>query len=79
MGTLLDEIGKDNTHGGTTCAAATIRTGMSKADVDDYAAAMANPAFTSEAIARALRGRGHQIRGPQLQRHRRGNCSCEQP
>ena len=31
----------------------------------------------STAIARALRAEGHEVAGPTLARHRRGDCTCE--
>ncbi len=33
--------------------------------------------MTSADIARALRSEGHDMQGPTLARHRRGDCSCD--
>lgn len=49
-------------------------------DGDDLAvlrAALADAGITGTAIASALQGEGHDIKAATVNRHRKGECSCD--
>jgi hypothetical protein len=75
---LLDEIaGTSHRHGGR-CGVAVILDALDPGDADALRVALTDrDKYSGEAIAAALRRRGHRIRGEVVRVHRRGGCSCE--
>lgn len=59
------------------CKIVQIRANLPPEDRDALDAAMANPDVTGASIARALKSEGISIAGFSIQRHRRGDCTCE--
>lgn len=63
---------------GPTCSVAMLLSTMDDNTADLLCKALANPYAPTTAIAAALAEQGHRITAATLQRHRRGNCQCEQ-
>jgi hypothetical protein len=51
---------------------------MPAEDATDLRAALDDPTIMGTAIAKVLRSRGHDITHDTVQRHRRGQCSCQE-
>lgn len=75
---FADEVRASSGRGpGTTCTVA-----MMLAEIDDaelraeITAVIGSPAYTSSAIARALKARGFAIAETTMGRHRREACRC---
>lgn len=59
---------------GPRCTVCTLLNDLSSDDLAALEAAMADPAFTSAAISRALKAEGHQIAPITVGRHRKKDC-----
>lgn len=60
----------------TVCSVTLLVERLAGEDRADLLAALDEEGVTGEAIAAALRRRGHQIAGQTVARHRAGRCSC---
>ncbi len=74
---LLDDIKNNGKRTGGLCSFQALFKELSKADRDDLLTALADMTITSSAISRALVANGHNIKRDTVQRHRRGDCSCD--
>jgi hypothetical protein len=59
---------------GPLCLACRLLVTLQGDELTAYRAALANPAWESKALARALRAEGHDVSDYGMQRHRRGEC-----
>lgn len=74
---LLDEIGAEQERTQPNrCPVAKVMPELSKEDLSDLQAAMANPAIRHVAIARALEARGLRVGDKGIAMHRKGDCAC---
>lgn len=73
---LLADIAAQASVKGPRCSVALTLLSMTDEDATDLRAALVNPAFTTSAIARALKNRGIPLTEHPIQRHRRGACQC---
>jgi len=63
------------TSKGPRCALCNTIDTLPKDDRAALVAAIADPSFTGAAISRALKSEGHNISGPIVMRHRKGECA----
>lgn len=74
---LLDEIlAHNNNRPGTVCGIAKMYEVLEPDDAEALKTAVNDPMVKATAIARALKGRGHQINESVVTRHRRKECVC---
>ena len=74
---LLDDIGAEQEKTQPNrCPVAKILPELSKEDVADLEAAMANTVIRHVAIARALDARGLRVGEKGVASHRKGDCAC---
>lgn len=74
---IRDEARKAALVPGKLCQVAVIKREMSKKDAAELDEALGDIAIHGSAIARVLNGRGFTVTNASIQRHRRGDCSCE--
>lgn len=74
---LAAAIAADRTRGGAACSTNLVREALPASDQVELDIALADGAVTTATIARALGTLGHRISAGALQRHRRGDCTCE--
>lgn len=74
---LTDLIKAEQTIPGPPCKVQVIAEQMSKEDAKEFREALADPAFQSSAITRALKKLGYEIGSTSIQRHRKHDCNCE--
>ena len=58
------------------CALGRLIAAADQADAEALTAALADPAFSTADIHRAIRNEGHTMSYPVVQRHRTGGCGC---
>lgn len=73
---LIDELRAAAVPRRMACRFAAIYEALSDADAADLRAALADETIPTSAIARVLAGRGHEVSGHTVGRHRRGECRC---
>ena len=61
---------------GPRCGVSVLLDRLDPADAKDLTALLADPHVPGTLIARALSNRGHSVKAPALQRHRRNLCGC---
>lgn len=75
---LREQIESETTiKKGPTCSVALLLTDLNDDDAAALIDALADPKVPGTAIERALLKEGHRMPAYNLQRHRRGLCSCE--
>lgn len=75
---LRDQIHAESTiKKGPTCSVSLLLNDLSAEDRAALVDALADPKVPGTAIERALLKEGHRMAAYNLQRHRRGLCSCE--
>lgn len=75
---LRDQIEAESTiKKGPLCSVALLLTDLDDVDAATLVEALADPKVPATAIDRALLKEGHRMGAHNLQRHRRGDCSCE--
>jgi len=75
---LRDQIiSESTTKKGPRCSVLTLLNELDADDADALREAMADPKIPGTAIQRALLKEGHRMGAYNIQRHRRGMCSCE--
>lgn len=73
--TLLDDIGAAQRRPGPKgCGVSSVLASLDAKDRADLEAALADPTYQGQAIARALTARGFDVAGLTVQRHRNGVC-----
>lgn len=61
---------------GSRCSIGVLFEGLDDIDKQALLNALESPMQATD-IARALRDEGHDVQGPTLARHRRGDCTCD--
>jgi len=75
---LRDQIISESTvKKGPSCSVLTLLAELDADDADALREAMADPKIAGTAIQRALLKEGHRMGAYNIQRHRRGACTCE--
>ena len=74
---IRDEALAASRKGGFMCRVAKVKLEMSKKDAAELQEALDDITIDGTAIARVLSNRGIKIGVNSIQRHRRGDCSCE--
>jgi len=76
---MKDELEAEqaNTRRGPECGFVEVYRTLQKPDADDLRDALVRPQITSTTIARVLGRHGLKIQPQTVNRHRRGECSCE--
>lgn len=75
---LRDQINAESTiKKGPTCSVRRLLDELSKDDAEALREALADPKVPGTAIERALLKEGHRMGSYNIQRHRRGMCTCE--
>ena len=77
MGKVLSEIKELENRKGTRCGWTKAEAQFKGEDKKDLDAALEDLAITSTAIAKWISKQGLSISAHVIQRHRRGECSCE--
>ena len=73
---LADEARELAGQVGGTCSVARLLASLPESDRDEYEEAFADRRIEAKALARALKGRGHEISEYTIRRHTRGDCKC---
>lgn len=60
---------------GPVCSICVLLKTLDKDDATALTAALTNPAYTHNAITRALRAEGHPVNASSVGRHRKGECA----
>ena len=75
---LRDQIAAQSTiKRGPTCSVSLLLADLNDEDREALTEAIADPKVPGTAIERALLKEGHRMPAHNIQRHRRGMCSCE--
>lgn len=74
---IRDEALAANRKNGSKCRVAVIKAEMSKKDAAELQEALEDIIIQASSISRVLANRGITIGVTTIQRHRRGECSCE--
>lgn len=74
---IRDEARAASRKGGFLCKVAKVKMEMSKKDAAELQEALEDVTIDGTAIARVMGNRGIKIGVTSIQRHRRGDCSCE--
>lgn len=77
MGKVLSEIKKLENRKGPRCGWRKTETHFKAEDKRDLDAALKDPIIASTAIAKWIGKQGLLVSASVIQRHRRGECSCE--
>jgi hypothetical protein len=79
MGNLRDDLlfleGKNRTR--LSCLVRTILQGLSDDDREALTTALSNPAISGASISRTLISHGKMIKSGAINKHRKGDCSCD--
>lgn len=73
---LLDEIRSVQEKKGAECSVKILLDKLPPGDRDAIEEAFRDPAIFGTSIAKVLKGRGFDVAGHTIQRHRRGGCTC---
>lgn len=77
LGDFLTAVEMELPANKSKCDVSKILALMPESDRSTVTTALANPAYTGVAIARALTKSGHPIGESSVQRHRRRVCKCD--
>jgi hypothetical protein len=74
---LLADCRQLNVKGAPTCTVAGLFDSMTPEDAAELGAVLADRSIAATTISRVLMARGFDVRAQPLQRHRRGECTCD--
>jgi hypothetical protein len=76
---IMDEIKAEqaDTRKGPACGFVEVYKTLHKPDADELRDALGSPAITASTISRVLARHGLKVQSQTVNRHRRGECTCE--
>lgn len=76
---IMDELEAEQAAArkGPECGFVEVYRTLHKPDADELRDALSRPAITSATISRVLSKHGLKVQAQTVNRHRRGECSCE--